>query len=208
MEEKKEFTIIKTEDENTTENKAYKPKKHKVKKQSLSYDEYNEYRNWVCSFIINVEDSTVNMSYLNFINQFAFAKFYLDVDIPDIKTLFDHYDEVCDIDPYDYLEFINQVQYLMLYDEIVDFCKEIKEEYNKEYGIGEFLEDVYGLIENTINNTMESLTETDINNVMEHLDKYSDLIGKKITIDDFIEHLKDEDIEEEIDTSKDDKKLN
>lgn len=208
MEEKKEFTIIKAEDENTTENKEYKPKKHKVKKQSLSYDEYNEYRNWVCSFIINVEDSTVNMSYLNFINQFAFAKFYLDVAIPDIKTLFDHYDEVCDIDPYDYLEFINQVQYLMLYDEIVDFCKEIKEEYNKEYGIGEFLEDVYGLIENTINNTMESLTETDINNVMEHLDKYSDLIGKKITIDDFIEHLKDEDIEEEIDTSKDDKKLN
>lgn len=208
MEEKKEFTIIKAEDENTTENKEYKPKKHKVKKQSLSYDEYNEYRNWVCSFMINVEDSTVNMSYLNFINQFAFAKFYLDVAIPDIKTLFDHYDEVCDIDPYDYLEFINQVQYLMLYDEIVDFCKEIKEEYNKEYGIGEFLEDVYGLIENTINNTMESLTETDINNVMEHLDKYSDLIGKKITIDDFIEHLKDEDIEEEIDTSKDDKKLN
>lgn len=208
MEEKKEFTIIKAEDENTTENKEYKPKKHKVKKQSLSYDEYNEYRNWVCSFIINVEDSTVNMSYLNFINQFAFAKFYLDVDISDIKTLFDHYDEVCDIDPYDYLEFINQVQYLMLYDEIVDFCKEIKEEYNKEYGIGEFLEDVYGLIENTINNTMASLTETDINNVMEHLDKYSDLIGKKITIDDFIEHLKDEDIEEEIDTSKDDKKLN
>ena len=172
MEEKKEFTINKAEDENTTENKEYKPKKHKVKKQSLSYDEYNEYRNWVCSFIINVEDSTVNMSYLNFINQFAFAKFYLDVDIPDIKTLFDHYDEVCDIDPYDYLEFINQVQYLMLYDEIVDFCKEIKEEYNKEYGIGEFLEDVYGLIENIINNIIKYLSENNNNNVIEYLDKY------------------------------------
>ena len=67
-------------------NEEYLMDFYKVKKQSLTLQEFLEFRNWVCSRLIDEDEMEIKYDMAGIFMQFAFAKFYLQVELPNIDT--------------------------------------------------------------------------------------------------------------------------
>lgn len=186
-------------------NEAFEKVMYKVKKQTLSLQEFMEFKNWVCSSLINEEELTVMFDLKPIILQFAFARYYLDLELPNYDAnITDDYNLVCGINAYDYDDFINWNQYNTLLDSINSYLSEKEKEFdeirkdNKSYSIDNFLRDISTSITDFIDTMTENFEDVNIDKLTNIIGEFQKLTDNKISLDTFIEHAKQKSNEDEL----------
>lgn len=186
-------------------NEEFEKVMYKVKKQTLSLQDFMEFKNWVCSSLINEEELTVMFDLSPIIMQFAFARYYLDIELPNYEAnITDDYDLVCGIDAFDYCDFINWNQYSTLLESIESYLSEKEKEFdeirkdNESYSIDNFLRDISTSITDFIDTMTENFEDVNIDKLTNIIGEFQKLTDNKISLDTFIEHAKQKADEEEL----------
>ena len=186
-------------------NKDYELTMYEVKKQSLSLNEFLDFRNWVCSRLIDEDDMEINYDLAGIIMQFAFAKFYLNIELPNIDTKdeLDDYDLVSMVNPNDYADYINWTQYVELDASIQRYLSKIQRIYdeNNKYSVEEFLQDIILSINNFTNGLVSNLGNIeglDLEELYKKLNEFSLLSDNKIDSEEFLDYVLREAKEDEI----------
>lgn len=177
------------------ENKEFNKIIYGVKKQSLSLQEFLDFRNWVCSRLIDLDELTIAYDLQDIMMQFAFAKFYLDVELPNIDdndNFLEDYELVCGINTCDYRCLINDVQYSTLQLSIDRYLDQMQAEFyeSKRYDANDFMRNIEKSITGFIDGMNNNFNNLDVEKVLNSLDKFQDLTNNKISLDTFIEHAK------------------
>lgn len=177
------------------ESKEFNKTIYGVKKQTLSLQEFLDFRNWVCSRLIDLDELTVAYDLQDIMIQFAFAKFYLDVELPNIDDndrFLENYELVCGINPCEYHGFINYAQYRTLKVSIDKYLNQIQAEFDdsKHYDANDFMRNIEKSITGFIDGMNNNFNNLDVEKVLNSLDKFQDLTNNKISLDTFIEHAK------------------
>lgn len=177
------------------ENKEFNKTIYGVKKQTLTFQEFLDFRNWVCSRLIDLDELTVAYDLRDVMMQFAFAKFYLDVELPNIDDndkFLENYELVCGISHYDYYDYINHTQHRILRDSINKYLDQIQSEFDdsKRYDVNDFMKNIEKSITGFIDGMNNNFNNLDVEKVLNSLDKFQDLTNNKISLDTFIEHAK------------------
>lgn len=176
-------------------NKEFEYPIYEVKNQSLSLQQFLEFRNWVCTRLMNIEEFKIEWDLAGIIMQFAFAKFYLNIELPNVDTEneLDDYELVCMVEPNDYANYINWNQYVQLDLSISRFLKEIEEEYReaKSYSVNDFLQDIIVTIDNFSKELVGSLNlgDIDISDLIAKMDEFTMLSNGKINSDEFLDNV-------------------
>lgn len=187
------------------ENKDFEKVMYKIKKQTLTLKEFMEFKNWVCSSLINEEELTVMFDLKPIILQFAFARYYLDLELPNYEAnITDDYNLVCGVNAYDYYDFINCNQYNTLLDSINSYLSEKEKEFdeirkdNKSYSIDNFLRDISTSITDFIDTMTGNFEDVNIDKLTNIIGEFQKLTNNKISLDTFIEHAKQKADEEKL----------
>lgn len=186
------------EESTTMINEEFKRTIYKVKKQTLTLEEFLEYKNWVCSAVIDEKELTVDRDLLGIFKQFAFAKYYLDIELPNIDTdnFLDDYALVCGIDSYNYREYINDDQFDVLEDSIHYYLDSVEEKFKNlvesanKYSADDFLKDISNSIVNFIDTMEGNFNNLNIEDLMSVIDKFQAVTENKIGIETFVEHAR------------------
>lgn len=206
-------------------NKEYEATMYEVKKQSLSLGEFLDFRNWVCSRLIDEDDMEINYDLAGIIMQFAFAKFYLNVELPNVDTEdeLDDYDLVSMVNPNDYADYINWTQYVELDASIQRLLNKIQKIYdeNNKYSVEEFLQDIIMSINNFTNGLISNLGNIeglDLEELYKKLNEFSLLSDNKIDTNEFLDYVlrhakedettKDDKVEETLEETEENKNVN
>lgn len=194
-------------------NKEYLMDFYKVKKQSLTLEEFLEFRNWVCSRLIDENEMEVKYDMAGTFMQFAFAKFYLQVELPNIDTEneLDDYELVCMVEPGDYAEYINWNQYQQLDLSIDRYLAKINKIYHesKEYKVNDFLKDIVLTLNKFSLGFLDKINfdALDFNELISSMEQFTSLTNGKVDANDLAQKvLKQEKEETKIVTKKEDKK--
>lgn len=176
-------------------NKEFEYPIYEVKNTSLSLQQFLEFRNWVCTRLMNTEELEINWDLAGIIMQFAFTKFYLNVELPNIDTEneLDDYELVCMVEPNDYANYINWNQYVQLDLSISRYLKQIEETYKdtKSYSVNDFLQDIIVTIDNFSKELIGSLNlgDIDIPDLFSKMGEFSMLNEGKINTNDFLDNI-------------------
>lgn len=176
-------------------NKEFEYPIYKVKNSSLSLTEFLEFRNWVCARLIDEDELKINWDLAGIFMQFAFAKFYLDIELPNVDTdkELDDYDLICMVEPNDYANYINWNQYVQLDLSIGRYLKQIEEDYKdaKSYSVDNFLQDIIITIDNFGKELLGSLNlgDIDIPDLIAKMDDFTMLSNGKINSDEFLDNV-------------------
>ena len=176
-------------------NKEFEYPIYEVKNTSLSLQQFLEFRNWVCERLIDEDELKINWDLAGIFMQFAFAKFYLDVDLPNsgTKKELDDYDLICMVEPNDYANYINWNQYVQLDLSIGRYLKQIEEDFRKAdtYSVNDFLQDIIITIDNFGKELLGSLNlgNIDIPDLIAKMGEFSMLSEGKINTEEFLDNV-------------------
>ena len=194
-------------------NKEFETVIYKVKKQTLSLSEFLDFRNWVCSRLINEDEMEIDYDLAGTFMQFAFAKFYLVVELPNIDTEneLDDYDKICMVEPGDYAEYINWNQYQQLDLSIDRYLAKINRIYHesKEYKVNDFLKDIVLTLNKFSLGFLDKINfgALDFNELISSMEQFTSLTNGKVDTNDLAQKvLKQEKEETKTVTKKEDKK--
>lgn len=179
-------------------NEEYLMDFYKVKKQSLTLEEFLEFRNWVCSRLIDENEMEIKYDMAGTFMQFAFAKFYLQVELPNIDTEneLDDYELVCMIEPGDYAEYINWNQYRQLDLSIERHLAKINKIYQdaKEYKINDFLKDIILTLNSFSLGFLDKINfdALDFNELISSMEKFTSLTNGQVDAKDLAKNVLDQ----------------
>lgn len=179
-------------------NEEYLMDFYKVKKQSLTLQEFLEFRNWVCSRLIDEDEMEIKYDMAGTFMQFAFAKFYLQVELPNIDTEneLDDYELVCMIEPGDYAEYINWNQYRQLDLSIERHLAKINKIYQdaKEYKVNDFLKDIILTLNNFSLGFLDKINfdALDFNELISSMEQFTSLTNGQVDAKDLAKNVLDQ----------------
>lgn len=179
-------------------NEEYLMDFYKVKKQSLTLQEFLEFRNWVCSRLIDEDEMEIKYDMAGIFMQFAFAKFYLQVELPNIDTEneLDDYELICMIDPGDYAEYINWNQYRQLDLSIERHLAKINKIYQdaKEYKVNDFLKDIILTLNSFSLGFLDKINfdALDFNELISSMGKFTELTNGQVDVGDLAKNVLDQ----------------
>lgn len=179
-------------------NEEYLMDFYKVKKQSLTLEEFLEFRNWVCSRLIDENEMEIKYDMAGTFMQFAFAKFYLQVELPNIDTEneLDDYELVCMIEPGDYVEYINWNQYRQLDLSIERHLAKINKIYQdaKEYKVNDFLKDIILTLNNFSLGFLDKINfdALDFNELISSMEQFTSLTNGQVDAKDLAKNVLDQ----------------
>lgn len=179
-------------------NEEYLTDFYKVKKQSLTLEEFLEFRNWVCSRLIDENEMEIKYDMAGTFMQFAFAKFYLQVELPNIDTEneLDDYELVCMIEPGDYAEYINWNQYRQLDLSIERHLAKINKIYQdaKEYKVNDFLKDIILTLNSFSLGFLDKINfdALDFNELISSMEKFTELTNGQVDVGDLAKNVLDQ----------------
>lgn len=179
-------------------NEEYLMDFYKVKKQSLTLEEFLEFRNWVCSRLIDEDEMEIKYDMAGIFMQFAFAKFYLQVELPNIDTEneLDDYELICMIDPGDYAEYINWNQYTQLDLSIERYLAKINKIYQnaKEYKVNDFLKDIVLTLNSFSLGFLDKINfdALDFNELISSMEKFTSLTNGQVDARDLAKNVLDQ----------------
>lgn len=179
-------------------NEEYLMDFYKVKKQSLTLEEFLEFRNWVCSRLIDENEMEIKYDMAGTFMQFAFAKFYLQVELPNIDTEneLDDYELVCMIEPGDYAEYINWNQYRQLDLSIERHLAKINKIYQdaKEYKVNDFLKDIILTLNNFSLGFLDKINfdALDFNELISSMEQFTSLTNGQVDAKDLAKNVLDQ----------------
>jgi len=176
-------------------NEEYGTVIYKVKKQSLTLQEFLEFRNWVCSRLIDENEMEIKYDMAGTFMQFAFAKFYLQVELPNIDTEneLDDYELVCMVDPSDYGDYINWNQYVQLDLSIDRYLAKINKVYqeSKEYKVNDFLKDIILTLNSFSLGFLDKINfdALDFNELISSMEKFTTLTNGQVDVNDVAKNV-------------------
>lgn len=179
-------------------NEEYLMDFYKVKKQSLTLEEFLEFRNWVCSRLIDENEMEIKYDMAGTFMQFAFAKFYLQVELPNIDTEneLDDYELICMIEPGDYAEYINWNQYRQLDLSIERHLAKINKIYQdaKEYKVNDFLKDIILTLNNFSLGFLDKINfdALDFNELISSMEQFTSLTNGQVDAKDLAKNVLDQ----------------
>lgn len=144
----------------------------KVKKNKLTYSDYITFLTKSAVLCMS-ENGLIMHSIKNMIFKVMFARYYLDVELPESDI--DAYDIVCDINYLDYKDSIAWNQFVDLQSSFDIYCEEIDKNANKD--INEAVIELIISITELLNSMKESIDEVDVKNTLELMTDFKNSLG-------------------------------